>query len=460
MQTLATGQPGAQERHHPQRGERLNFQFSTHNTQLISRHARRILGLFFLTNLMNFYDRQIVAALAEAIKAEFTLTDTQVGGLNSAFEFTYPAAAVALALLADRWSRQRVIALSVALWSTATALTGAAGSYLALVMARLGVGVGQGGYGPPAVATLTEVFAGVYRARAVAVHDVGMMLGSAAGYLLGGLVAAALGWRVSFFLAGLPGLLLAWIIWSLRSAYAAPSPSPSVELVLPASQPVAGALRRLFAVPTLCIVYASGVLVYLATGGLIFWLPTFMQRFHGYTLASAAAVGGATQIAVGVAGVLAGGWLGDRLVQRHPSGRLLTMSLGLATATPLAIVAILTPNRALFLTTAALALFFYAFNSPCTGPQIHDVTPSDIQTTAQAFYLLLTHYLGNLPSAPLIGWLSDGGRDLRSGMIVMPGAGLLAALLMLWGARFADRDSAASPAESGETAQIPRGAGD
>ena len=405
---------------------------------MISRYARRALGLLFLANLMNFYNRQIVSALAEAIKAEFTLSDAQVGGLNSAFELTYPLAAVALAMAADRWSRQRIIALVIVLWSAATTLTGAAGSYLALILARLGVGVGQGGYGPPAVATLTEVFPGAYRGRAVAVHDVGMMLGSAVGYLLGGLVAEAAGWRVSFFVAGLPGLLLVWLIWGLRLGSSATSLSTSH---LPIPQLAADTLRRLFAVPTLRLVYASGILAYLATGGLVFWLPTFMQRFHGYTLASASAVGGAAQVAVGAAGVLAGGWLGDRLVQRYPGGRLLTGSLGLAAATPLGIIAILTPNRPLFLATAGLALFFYAFGFPCIGPQIHDVTPPGFRATALAVYLLLSHYLGNLPAAPFIGWLSDGGRDLRSGMVVMPGLGLLAALLMLWGTRFAGRDS-------------------
>lgn len=407
---------------------------------MISRYAQRALGLLFLANLTNFYTRQIVSALAEAIKTEFALTDAQVGGLSSAFELTYPLAAVALAMVADRWSRQRIIALTVALWSVATALTGVAGSYLALVLARLGVGVGQGGYGPVAVATLTEVFPGAYRARAVAVHDASMLLGSAAGYLLGSLVAEAAGWRVSFFVAVLPGLLLAGLVWKLRPS----SPATSRSLYaphLPIPQLATDALRQIFAVPLLRIIYASGTLVYLATGGLIFWLPTFMQRFHGYTPASAAAVGGTAQVAMGVAGVLAGGWLGDRLAQQHSGGRLLTMSLGLAAATPLAIIAILTPHRPLFLATAGLALFFYAFNFPCNGPQIHDVTPPDFRATAQALFLLFAHYLGNLPSAPFIGWLSDSGKDLRSSMVVMPWLGLLAALLLLWGARLAARDA-------------------
>jgi predicted MFS family arabinose efflux permease len=406
---------------------------------MIDRAARQALSLLLLANVMNFYDRQIVAALAEAIKVEFALTDVQVGGLNSAFELAYPFAALVLALAADRWGRQRIIATVVALWSAATTLTGTAGSYLALVLARLGVGVGQGGYGPAAVATLAGVFPEAYRARAVAVHDTGMMLGSAAGYLLGGLIAGAAGWRISFFVGGLLGLPLAWGVWRLRPA---PSGPASRRRRLPLHQLAADSLRQILAVPTLRLLYVSGVLFYLATGGVIFWLPTFLQRFHGYTLASAAAIGGAAQVVIGVAGVLAGGWLGDRLKRRHPGGRLLAAGLALTVATPLAVVAVLAPSRLLFLAAAGLALFFYAFNSPCIGPQIHDVTPPPYRVTAQALSLFLTHYLGNLPSAPFVGWLSDSSGDLRLGMVVMPGFGLLAGLLMLWGARFVARDAA------------------
>jgi len=401
----------------------------------IDRYARRTLVLFFLANLTNFYDRQIVSALAEAIKVEFTLTDVQVGGLNSAFELTYPLAAVVLAMIADRWGRRRIVTLAVAIWSVATALTGAAGSYLALILARLGVGIGQGGYGPPAVATLTKIFPDAYRARAVSIHEVGVMVGSAAGYLLGGLIAEVLGWRVPFLAGGFLGLLLAWAIGRLSARESLSPPPPPSGPVSAVPHMAASTARQLLAVPTLRLIYGSGVLFYLSLGGLVFWLPTFMQRFHGYTLVAAAAVGGAVQVVMGVAGVLAGGWLGDRLTQRHAGGRLLTMGLGLATGTPLAILAMVTSSHVLFLASAALALFFYALSFPCIGPQINDVTPFHLKATAQAFYLLLTHYLGSLPAAPLIGWLSDGGRDLRGGMVAMPGLSLVAALMLLWGGR-------------------------
>ena len=406
----------------------------------VTRYARRILGLLTLANLFNFYDRQIVSVLAETIKVEFQLTDVQVAGLNSAFEFTYPLAAILLAMLADRWGRQRIISLVVALWSGATALTGVAGSYLILIVARLGVGVGQGGYGPSALTKLSEVFPGTYRAQAVGFHAVGLVLGSAMGYILSGVIAQTLGWRVSFIVAGLPGLLLAWFIFRLQPKVSPVSLTPSTESRYDVARIDFNVIRQLFTVSTLRLVYASGVLVYLATGGLIFWLPTFMQRYHGYTQASAASIAGVVQVVMGVGGVLFGGWLGDRLTQRHPGGKLITMGMGLAVGTPLGILGILASSRLLFLVAAGVALFLYSFNFSCSGPQIYEVTPPAFRATSQAVFLFLTHYLGNLPSAPIIGWLSDAGYDLRTGMIVLAVVGIPAAVIMLWGARFAAID--------------------
>ncbi|GAG44384.1 unnamed protein product, partial [marine sediment metagenome] len=123
-----------------------------------------------------------------------------------------------------------------------------------------------------------------------------------------------------------------------------------------------------------------------------------------------------------------------------PGGKLLAMGMGLAVGTPLGILGILASSRSLFLVAAGLALFLYSFNFSCSGPQIYEVTPPAFRATSQALFLFLTHYLGNLPSAPIIGWLSDVGYDLRAGMIVLAAVGIPAAVLMLWGARFAGMD--------------------
>ena len=116
----------------------------------------RLLLLLTAINFTNFYDRQLLAALAEPIRLHFGLTDTQLGGLNSAFELTYPIAAVLVTLATDRWMRKQAIAVGIAIWSMATVLTGMAGSYLVLALARAGLGLGCGGYGPAAIALLSD----------------------------------------------------------------------------------------------------------------------------------------------------------------------------------------------------------------------------------------------------------------------------------------------------------------
>jgi sugar phosphate permease len=181
-------------------------------------------------------------------------------------------------------------------------------------------------------------------------------------------------------------------------------------------------------------------LIYLATGGVVFWIPTFLQRYHGYTLASAATLAGIAQVAAGVLGVLFGGWLGDQLSKRHPGGKMITMSLGLTLGTPLGIIGLLTASRTVLLITVGLAFFLLTFNTSCNGPQIHDVTPPAFRATAQSIFLFLAHFLGYLPAAPLIGRLADIGYDLRIGMVMLASLGWVAAIVLLWGARFAGDD--------------------
>jgi sugar phosphate permease len=203
---------------------------------------------------------------------------------------------------------------------------------------------------------------------------------------------------------------------------------------------VVGPVRRLLAVPTLRVVYAADVLIALASGGLIFWMPSFLVRVHGLGVGRAGLVTGILQVAAGLAGLLAGGWLADKWTQRHPGGRMLTMGVGFVIGTPLAIVAFLAPDLGLFCVAAGLAVICYTVYFPCLAPQIHDVTAPGLRATALAVNILLGHVLGNLFSTPLIGWISDATGDLRVAMLAVPLVALLAGLVALRGARSAGPD--------------------
>ena len=409
-------------------------------------HPNRLLLLLATINFFNFYDRQLLAALAEPIKHHFALSDTQLGGLSSAFELVYPFAALALGLAADRWVRKRVIAVGVIIWSLATMATGAANSYLALALARAGVGLGCGGYGPAAMALLSDAFPSARRSRVVAINDIGLMLGAALGTILGGLLGQLLGWQAPFLIAGLPGLVLGVLAWRVREprrgaseydtlgidpAGAGTEPRPRISLTT---------VRQLLAVRTLRVVYAADVLIAFATGGLIFWLPSFLVRLHGFSLRQAGLWAGALQVVTGLIGILVGAWVADKWTERHPGGRMLTLGVGFILGTPLAVVAILASNVILFGAAAGLAVICYTVYFPCLTPQIHDVTRPGLRATALAINILLGHVLGNLISAPFIGALSDMTGDLRLAMLVVPAVALLGGLVAFLGVRSAGDD--------------------
>jgi MFS family permease len=432
----------------------------------VSRLAKATLFLLFWANMSNFYDRQVIAALAPLLKSYWHLSDYYVGLLATAFEVTYALAPVPIALLGDRWLRRRVVALATAVWSGAMALSGVAGSFLVFLLGRALLGLGQAGYPPSALAWLSDLFPPSHRSRAMGVHDAALMLGSAAGYALGGVLANAMGWRPVFYLAALPGLVLAVAVWLMpetpvgQSDYEALGlphtaeavPVPALPVPVPQAQ-VATALPRLLATPTLTVVYVSAVLINFATAGLIYWLPSFTVRLHGFSEGTAGLAIGAVTVVSGTLGVLSGGFMADRLLRRTQAARLLVLGLSYVAGFPLAMAALLVPNNTLFLATAALAVYFFSFYFPCLAPLVHQVTHPRLRATAMGIGLFIVHLLGNATAPAVVGWLSDRSGSLRLGLTTAMGVALLGAVIGLWGTRFVTGDTQAA---IGQLSQEPR----
>ncbi len=412
-----------------------------------SRLARITLVVLSSANFINFLDRQVIAALAPTLKGYWHLTDAQVGLLGTAFEVLYALAPVPIAVLSDRWLRRKVIALAMVVWSGAMAVAGASVSYWMLLLGRAALGLGEAGYGPSALAWLSDVFPPTHRSRAVGFHDLGMMLGSAAGYALGGVLGRALGWRPVFYVAALPGFILAVLVWFLPEPDKGQSDYQTLEAGAEAARspaiPATTTMKELLAVPTMLVVYVAGTLISFATGGLVYWLPSFAVRVHGFSENEAGLLIGAVTVLTGAAGVLSGGFLADRLLHRTPSGRLLTIGASFVVASPLALAAILVPDRTLFVVLAAPAMYLFTFYSPCMGPLVHQVTRPNLRATATAFYLLVIHILGYATAPPVVGWFSDQTGDLRLGMVMALLVALVGGLVGLWGTRFVGRDTRA-----------------
>ena len=416
-----------------------------------SRVAKVTLFALFWANFLNFLDRQVIAALAPVIQASWQLSDTQVGLLATAFEVTYALAPLPVALVADRWLRRRVVALALATWSGAMILMGAAGSFAVLLLGRAGLGLGEASYGPSALAWLSDLFSPSQRSRAVGVHDLALMLGSAAGYALGGFLGVALGWRPVFWIAALPGLALAAIVWFLpepvrgQSDYQDLGRGTGRELK-PISKPRVAplaAIRQLLSVPTLVVTYAVAVLITLALSGIIYWLPSFAVRIHGMGVDEAGLIIGALTVVAGGIGVLAGGFAADWMLKRTQAARLLLMSASVALGVPLALGAIFCTTTTLFFTLATLAVFLFTFYFPCLAPLLHQVTRPSLRATAMGLYLLIVHLLGNAIAPALIGWASDRSGDLRWGLAAALLPALAGALIGFWGLRFVGKDTQA-----------------
>jgi MFS family permease len=408
--------------------------------------ASRTLLILCVANFLGYANRQVIAALAPLLKDHWQLTDTQVGLLGTAFELTYSLGAVPVAILSDRWLRRKVVALAIAVWSGATALAGSAASYVMMLLGRAGLGLGEAGYGPSALAWLSDIYPPDRRSRVVGLHDLGLMLGAAAGYVAGGVLGERWGWRWPLFIVALPGLIVAAAVWLLpdpkRGASDLEALGGAAQTAAPRLIPAPTMVREALRAPTLRVAVAAGVLNAFVGGGLAHWLPTFAVRFHGLSEGAAGIATGVVAVGAGALGVLSGGVLGDLLTRRWPSGRLLVIGASFVAGFPLAVGAALAADRTLFIVLAFFSVYLFTLGYPCMGPLVHQVVPPDLRATAFGAYLLAIHLLGDATAPAVIGWLSDRTGDLRLALALVVTLTLFGGLLALWGARFVARDVA------------------
>ena len=282
-----------------------------------ARLAARGLAVLTFINLFNYLDRFVVASLVESLRAsELRLTDTQAGALMTGFIVVYMATSPLFGVLGDRGSRPRLLALGVFVWSLATAAAGLARSFFSLFAARAAVGIGEAAYGTIAPSLLADYFSREKRGRIYAIFFCAIPIGSALGYIVGGWADTHLGWRSAFYVAGLPGLLLAFLALTL------PDPPRGVmdagEEVLAGASTEGGwgsylalAKNRPFRIAVLgYAAYTFGV------GGMAFWMPAFLERVRGVPKEAATIRFGLVVVVTGFVGTFAGGFVGDALLKR------------------------------------------------------------------------------------------------------------------------------------------------
>jgi MFS family permease len=393
------------------------------------RTARAGLIVLTLINLFNYLDRWIVAALAESMKqSELHLSDTQLGSLMTGFIIVYMLAAPLFGTLGDTRARNRLLGIGVAIWSVATALAALAWSYFSLFAARAAVGIGEAAYGTISPALLADYFPRQQRGRVFAIFFSAIPIGSALGYIVGGLVDHYFGWRQAFFVAGVPGLILAVLAFRLHDP---PRGSQDAAAEAPAS--ARDAYRKLIRNRPYVLTVLGYAAYTFAIGALAFWTPTFLERARGIPKAHATVQFGAIVVVTGFLGTYLGGWLGDRLLAVSRQAYLWVSGIVTLIGAPLTLVALAAPQPQVYwpaIVAAELCLF--ASIGPINSALVNVVSPH-MRATAVALSIFATHILGDVPSPSVVGMISDA-RSLASAVLIIPVAVLLSGVIWTYAA--------------------------
>ncbi len=403
-----------------------------------ARAPRALVAMLVVAYTLNFVDRQVIGILAGPIKAELSLTDSQLGLMGGvAFAVFYGVLGIPLARLADHTTRSGVITGAIAVWSAFTALCGLAPGFWTLFLCRVGVGVGEAGGVAPSYALVADAVPSGSRARALAILSFGSPIGSALGILLGGWLAATVDWRMAFLALGAAGLLFAPLF---RALVREPSRSVELRANAPALWPV---LARN---PTFWLLSLGAAATSLVGYGLLFWLPSFFVRSHGLSLLATSRLYGGIVLVGGIAGLWGGGWLADRLSQRSRRAYALVPAAALLAAVPLYAVGLLATSLpltvTLFVLPHALALMWLG---PVTAA-VQGIVPAASRATASAVFLLVLNVLGIGGGALFFGAVSDaltlrlGAESLRYAILAGLGFYLVAAALFFVASRRIDGD--------------------
>jgi MFS transporter, Spinster family, sphingosine-1-phosphate transporter len=399
------------------------------------------LGILSIINLLSYLDRYIVSALVESLKhSDLGLSDANLGSLMSAFLLVYTLTAPVFGALGDRRSRPRLIALGVACWSVATAMSGLAVGYLSLLAARASVGVGEAAYVTIAPSLLSDYFPVRLRGRVMAIFFCAIPVGSALGYVVGGLVDKHYGWRMAFFVAGIPGLLLAALCLLLRDPPRGAQDGGAAPAV--ASRPAQVSLLRstwtTYGHLALNKPYALTILGYaaytFAVGGLAVWMPAFLERVRGIPRDEATISFGAIVVVTGFFGTFVGGWLGDYFAKYSRQAHLWLSAIATLVAAPFVWLALTAESHTIYLASMVCAqLCLFLSTGPINAAIVNLVAPTE-RATAIALGVFTIHLLGDALSPPLIGVLSDHF-SLAQAVKLVPLAVVVGGCIWIWAAR-------------------------
>lgn len=358
------------------------------------------LAVLVAVNVLNFYDRHVIGALTEPIRKDFGLTDSQVGLIGSAFIWLYAIVGLPLGRAADSRNRKGLLAGGMVVWAALTGVAAMAVNYTMLLFSRLGFAVGEAVVAPAATSWIGDLFPAGERSRPLALFMLGVPVGGALSYFFSGPVAQAFGWRAAMVLAAAPAVILAPLLLRLVE--------PERGAAEERHEPIAkSSMASILKIPTMWWIIASGAFLNFNMYAIGTFLPAFLSRIHGLTLANSGIATGIVFAVGGVSGGLLAGRLGDRIIHTRENGRLLVAAAISALGAPFGYFGIGATSA-----VAAIALITLAYGTlnayyGLVYSAIQDIVAPAMRGTAMAIYFLAMYLCGASFGPLLTGKLSD-----------------------------------------------------
>ncbi len=403
-------------------------------------YPRTALALLTALNLLNYIDRSVLFAVQEMVKAEFHRSDAAFGMLTSVFFIFYMCAAPFMGPLAERFSRKSVIVAGALIWSGATLLTAVTHDFTGLLIRHTLVGIGEASFVILSPTFVADMFPDNQRGRVMGVFYLAIPVGTALGYVLGGEMGPAYGWRTPFYVGAAPGVLLAGLLLFI--------PEPPLGQFDPHDKtPNRDTLKGLARNPAFLTATFGMAMMTFALGGLQVWMPTFLHRVHGYTLGQANNLFGLSTAVNGLVASLTGGWLSDYLLRRTRAAHYLVSAVSLALGIPAMCIALYASGNRMVIGIFAAEFLLLLNTGPLNAAVINSVGPH-VRAMALAVNIFIFHLLGDVPSASLIGYMSDR-YSLQLAFLGPVIAIALSSAILFYGTKFAPPVTGNPPGQAG-----------
>jgi MFS family permease len=434
----------------PENASTLTTKASTHAAHP-SRQANYALAILTIVNVLNYADRGVFSLLLDSIKKDFGLTDTVMGLISGlGFFLFYSSLGFPIARWADRFNRRFIVSTGLAAWSVMTCVSGLARNVWQLAFARLGVGAGEAGGVPPSHSMLADLFSKENLPGALSIFTAGSSVGVFLGSLVGGIVNQYYGWRAALLVAGLPGFA---VVLLFRFTVKEPKRGGMEERhastsVLSVGQTLLFLLRQ----RSYLYIIAGGSLIAVALFNFEVWTPSFLRRVHHFSSARIGTYQGIVALVFGVAGILLGGYLAEKLGQRDLRWRLDVPALACVLCCPAYLLFLFVPSQtAVLVFWVLLRICLSAYTGPIYAVY-QMVSKVRMRALASAIFLFCGNLIGLAAGSALIGLMSThlvrrfGDLSLRYALILPSVTALIAGIFFWIGSRYLERDIAVASA--------------